>query len=136
MFSAVIANKDLKEDVIGMKFALNFKFIYNGGEAMCDAETVDMCNKVVFKTDEELKDEKNTSRLSSMEEFFVPLNTRDAKYRDSERNKGTIVSEQSSMFDVLESFKMVSSRKFILTDTKGHRYQLLTLEQGGYLHTY
>ena len=107
LFSAVIANEDLEEDVIGMKFSLNFKFIYDGGEAMCDAETIDACDNVVFKTDQELRDEKDTSRLSSMEEFFVPLNTRDAKYRDSERNKSVIVSEQSSMFDVLESFKMV-----------------------------
>lgn len=137
LFSSVVAFENLEDEVIGLKFSLNFKLVYNGGEAICDAETLDHCDKMIFKTEDELKQErKKLSEMTHMEEFFIPINPRDPKYRENDKNEALIVDENSSIFNVLEAFKLSTNRKSILRDSKGRRYQLLTLEQGGFLHTY
>ena len=71
-----------------------------------------------------------------MEEFFIPINTHDSKYRGCQRTKSKSIDEGSTLYGVLEAFKLVPNRNRILRDETGRKYQLLTMEQGGCLHTF
>ena len=74
---------------------------------MCDAETLDQCDRVIFKTEEELQDEKNNANILNMKEVFIPLNTCDSKDYECQRTKSKIFDEDYLMFDVLKAFKLV-----------------------------
>ena len=50
-----------------MKFSMNLKISYNGGEFMCDAETMDQSDRGIFKTEEGLQDLKNNANILTTE---------------------------------------------------------------------
>ena len=109
MFSAVIATEDLEEDVVGVRWLL-----YNGGVIMCDASTLDQCDELIFKTQQDLeKNQKEpvSTDIEEMEEFFIPINKNNNKYHMCERTKSTEVYDNQPRNDVLEAFKLITNRR-------------------------